>query len=124
VPAYQVKFAYLTKYKQTRHLFHQLVIAEDEASALARGRQMMSKRSSNARIVHESCVLRADSTEVESATAQGWTLNDNWWSRPIKPDDDLAAIARHGFTHSNHIHAKSAMDCVAIDKRAAEFLPG
>jgi hypothetical protein len=119
VPAYQVKFAYLTKYKQTRHLFHQLVIAEDEASALVRGRQMMSKRSSNARIVHESCVLRADSTEVESATAQGWTLNDSWWSRPIKPDDDLAAIAKHGFTHSNHIHAKSAMDCVAIDKRAA-----
>jgi hypothetical protein len=119
VPAYQVKFAYLTKYKQTRHLFHQLVIADDETSALARGRLMMNKRSPNARIVHESCVLRPDSSEVESATAQGWTLNDNWWSRPIKPDDDLAAIAKHGFAHSNHIHAKSAMDCVAIDRRAA-----
>lgn len=119
VPAYQIKFAYLTKYKQSRHLFHQLVIADDEASALAQGRQLMSKRSPQARIIHESCTLRPDSSEVESATAHGWTLNDNWWSRPIKPDDDLAAIAKHGFTHSNHIHAKSAMDCVAIDKYAA-----
>ncbi|MGO4447972.1 hypothetical protein AB4Y96_03515 [Phyllobacterium sp. TAF24] len=119
MPAYQVKFAYLTKYKQTRHLFHQLVIADDEATALAEGRRLMNKRSPNARIMHESCVVRPDSQEVESATAKGWVLNDNWWSRPIMPDDDLAAIAKHGFTHSNHIHAKSAMDCVAIDKYAA-----
>lgn len=119
LPAYQVKFAYLTKYKQTRHLYHQLVIADDEASALKRGRQMMMRRSPDARIVHESCVLRPDSADIESAAAQGWKLNENWWSRPIRPDDDLAAIAKHGFAHSNQVHAKSAMDCVMIDKRAA-----
>ena len=119
MPAYQVKFAYLTKYKQSRHLFHQLIIADDEVDALARGRRLMMKRSPNARIIHESCVVRPDSADIETATAQGWTLNDNWWSRPIRPDDDLAAIARHGFAHSNQIHARSAMDCVAIDKRAA-----
>lgn len=119
MPAFQVKIAYLTKYKQSRHLFHELVIADDAGGALDEGRKRLARRSRETRIIHEACSIRPDSEEVERAAAHGWTLNDNWWSRPVKAEDDLAAIARHGFTHSNVIHAKSAQDCVAIDRHAA-----
>jgi hypothetical protein len=116
MPAYQVRIAYLTRYRRTRHYFHQLIMAEDEGRALEEGRAQLAKRSRDAHIVHESALLRSDSREVEAIVASGWTLRDGWWTRPIRAGDDLAAIAMHGHADSRHINARTPADCLAIDR--------
>ncbi|MBE0704006.1 MAG: hypothetical protein IH582_12695 [Afipia sp.] len=91
--AFQVRIAYLTPLKRSRHYFHQLVLASDQQSALAEGRALLKKRSPQARIVHAAANLRPDSKDAEAAIQAGWRYRDGWWSRPIRAGDDLAAIA-------------------------------
>ncbi|KXF76527.1 hypothetical protein ATN84_10680 [Paramesorhizobium deserti] len=116
MPAYQVRIAYLTQFRKTRHYFHRLVIAGDRDLALDEGRAQLARRSPNARIVHESAVLRPDSRDIEVAIASGWALKGGWWTRPIRAGDDLAIIAMHGHAGSNHINARTPADCLAIDR--------
>ncbi|RCS25732.1 hypothetical protein DUT91_02880 [Phyllobacterium salinisoli] len=116
MPAYQIRIAYLTQYRRTRHYFHRLIIAGDQDLALAEGRALLTKVSPNARIVHESALLRPDSGEVEAAVASGWTLRNGWWSRPIRAGDDLVIIAMHGHADSKHINARTPAGCLAIDR--------
>jgi len=116
MPAYQVRIAYLTQYRKTRHYFHHLIIAGDRGLALSEGRTQLMRRSPNARIIHESAILRPDSRDIEVAIASGWTLKGGWWTRPIKAEDDLAVIAMHGHADSRHINARTPAGCLAIDR--------
>ncbi|WP_146119617.1 hypothetical protein [Phyllobacterium phragmitis] len=116
MPAYQIRIAYLTQYRRTRHYFHRLIIAGDQDLALTEGRAQLAKRSPNARIVHESALLRPDSRDIEAAMSSGWMLRDGWWTRPIRAGDDLAIIAMHGHADSKHINARTPAGCIAIDR--------
>ncbi|MBB2974391.1 hypothetical protein [Mesorhizobium sp. RMAD-H1] len=116
MPAYQVRIAYLTHYRKTRHYFHSLIIAGDRSLALDEGRAQLAKRSPNARIVHESAILRPDSLDIEVAVASGWMLKGGWWSRPIRAEDDLAVIALHGHADGNQVNVRTPADCLAIDR--------
>ncbi|WP_420963356.1 hypothetical protein [Brucella sp. IR073] len=115
MPAYQIRIAYLTRYRRTRHYYHRLIMAGDKELALAEGRAQLARRSPEAQIVHESAQLRPDSRDVEAVMASGWMLKDGWWTRPIRAGDDLALIAMHGHTDSKHINARTPADCLAID---------
>lgn len=118
MPAYQVRIAYLTPHRRARRYFHNLVLAADEASALAEARAQLEKRSQGARIVHQTAALRPDSRDAEAAMQAGWTLVDGWWTRPIRPGDDLASIATHGYANSRRINTRTTAGCVAIDRNA------
>jgi hypothetical protein len=48
----------------------------------------------------------------------GWKLSNGWWTRPIRPGDDLAAIAAHGYANSRRINTRTTAGCVAIDNNA------
>jgi hypothetical protein len=119
--AFQVRIAYLTPLKRSRHYFHQLVLASDRQSALAEGRALLRKRSPEARIVHVAANLRPDSKDAEAAIRAGWRYRDGWWSRPIRAGDDLAAIALHGYVDSKAINARSTAGCVDIDRHAVRM---
>ncbi|MBN9244898.1 MAG: hypothetical protein J0I98_19115 [Mesorhizobium sp.] len=119
--AFQVRIAYLTPLKRSRHCFHQLVLAGDRQSALAEGRALLKKRSPEARIVHAAANLRPDSKDTEAAVQAGWRYRDGWWCRPIRAGDDLAATALHGYADSKAINARSTAGCVDIDRHAARM---
>ncbi|MBN9237390.1 hypothetical protein QV13_04805 [Mesorhizobium hungaricum] len=119
--AFQVRIAYLTPLKRSRHYFHQLVLADDRQAALAEGRALLRKRSPEARIVHAAANLRPDSKDAEAVIRAGWRYRDGWWSRPIRAGDDLAAIALHGFADSKAINARSTAGCVEIDCHAGRM---
>jgi len=123
VPAFQVKIAYLTPYRHSRRYFHQIVVADDKQAALVETRDLLSKRSPSARIVHEVASLRPDSQDAEAAIKAGWSLRDGWWSRPIRAGDDLAAIATHGYASSRRINVRTTAGCVAIDRIADVSTP-
>jgi hypothetical protein len=116
--AFQVRIAYLTPLKRSRHYFHQLVLAGDRQSALAEGRALLKKRSPEARIVHAAANLRPDSKDVETAIRAGWRYRDGWWSRPIRAGDDPTAIALDGYADSKAINARGTAGCVDIDSHA------
>ncbi|PYE85276.1 hypothetical protein [Phyllobacterium leguminum] len=115
MPAYQVRIAYLTSYRRTRHYFHRLIMAGDQALALAEGRALLARRSPNAQIVHESASIRPDSNDVETVMTSGWMLKDGWWTRPLRAGDNPAIIARYGHADSKHVNARTPADCLAID---------
>jgi len=119
--AFQVRIAYLTPLKRSRHYFHQLVLASDQQSALAEGRALLKKRSPQARIVHAAANLRPDSKDAEAAIQAGWRYRDGWWSRSIRAGDDLAAIALHGYVDGKGINARSTAGCVDIDRHAGRM---
>jgi hypothetical protein len=119
--AFQVRIAYLTPLKRSRHYFPQLVLASDQQAALAEGRALLRKRSPEARIVHAAANLRPDSRDAETAIRAGWRYRDGWWSRPIRAGDDLAAIAVHGFADSKAINARTTAGCVDIDRHAGRM---
>lgn len=114
--AYQVRIAYLTPVRRTRHYFHQMVLADSEEAALLAARKQLGKRSRDARIVYETATLRPDSRDAEAAVKGGWKLEDGWWTRPFRPGDDLAAIAAHGFANSRRVNTRTAAGCLAIDR--------
>lgn len=116
--AYQVRIAYLTPLRRSRHYFHQLVLAGERQGALAEGRALLKRRSPEARIVHEVASIRPDSHYAEAAIRAGWRLKDGWWTRPTRASDDLAAIAMHGHATGKHISTRTAAGCVAIDRVA------
>lgn len=117
--AFQVKIAYLTPQRRTRHFFHRLVIAETKESALAEARRQLAKSTRNTRIVHQAATLRPDSNEAEAAVLSGWSLRDGWWTRPLRSGDNLAAVAGHGYVTSRSVNVRNTADCVAIDRSAA-----
>ncbi len=119
--AFQVRIAYLTPLKRSRHYFHQLVLASDQQGAIAEGRALLRKRSPEARIVHAAANLRPDSKDAEASIRAGWRYRDGWWSRPIRAGDDLAAIALHGFADSKAINSRSTAGCVDIDRHAGRM---
>lgn len=114
--AFQIRIAYLTPRRRTRHYFHQVVLAEDRRSALANGRLQLAKRSPDARVIHEVATLRKDSRDTELAMLGGWRLRDGWWTRPIRVGDDLAAVASHGYINNKRIVTRTAAGCIAIDR--------
>lgn len=116
--AYQVRIAYLTQLRRSRHYFHQLVLADNKRDALTQARALLKRRSPGARIVHEAVELRPDSRDAEAAIRAGWQYRDGWWTRAIRSGDDLAAIALHGYADSTRINARSTAGCVAIDRHA------
>jgi hypothetical protein len=116
--AFQVRIAYLTPLRRSRHYFHQLVLADDRRAALAEGCALLRKRSPEARIFHAAANLRPDSNDAEAAIRAGWRYRDGCWSRPIRAGDDLAAIAVHGFADNKAINARSTAGCVDIDRHA------
>lgn len=116
--AFQVRIAYLTPVRRTRHYFHRMVVAENEQGALEIARHQLGQRSRGASIVHEAATLRPDSREAEAALRGGWQLEDGWWTRPFRPGDDLATIAAHGFASSRRINTRTAAACLAIDRSA------
>lgn len=118
MPAYQVRIAYLTPHRRSRRYFHNVVLADDQTSALAEGRSQLIRRSHGAQIVHQTATLRPDSRDAEAAILAGWKLSDGWWTRPIRPGDDLAAIAAHGYANSRRINSRTTAGCVAIDSNA------
>lgn len=81
--AFQVRIAYFTPHRRTKHYFHQLVLAADQQGAVADARAQLEKRSPNASVVHAAATLRPDSHDAEAAILAGWKLRDNWWTRPI-----------------------------------------
>lgn len=119
--AFQVRIAYLTPLRRSRHYFHQLVLAGDRQGAIAEGRALLRKRSPEARIVHAAASLRPDSKDAEAAIRAGWRYRDGWWSRPIRAGDDLAEIALHGYADGKGINARSTAGCVDIDRHAGRM---
>jgi hypothetical protein len=119
--AFQVRIAYLTQLKRSRHYFHQLVLAGDRPGAIAEGRALLRKRSPEARIVHVAANLRPDSKDAEAAIRAGWQYRDGWWSRPIRAGDDLVAIALHGYADSKAFNTRSTAGCVDIDRHAGRM---
>lgn len=67
MPAYQVRIAYLTPYWRSRRYFHDVILADDHAGALAEGHSQLTKRSRGAQIVHLAATLRPDSEHAEAA---------------------------------------------------------
>lgn len=118
MPAYQVRIAYLTPHRRSRRYFHNVILADDQASALAEGRSQLTKRSHGAQIVHQTATVRPHRRDAEAAMLAGWKLSDGWWTRPIRPRDDLAAIAAHGYANSRRINSRATAGCVAIDSSA------
>lgn len=116
MPAFQVRIAYLTAARRSRRYFHDIVLTVDRASAVREGLARLEKRSPGARVVHQAAFLRPDSRDAETAILSGWRLSKNWWTRPMKPDDDLAAIAAHGHVDLRGVNARSTAACVAIDQ--------
>lgn len=114
--AFQVRIAYLTPQRRTRHYFHQVVLAEDRRGALASGRLQLAMRSPDAHVIHEVPTLRKDSQDAEMAMLGGWRLCDGWWTRPVRVIDDLAAIAFHGYVNNKRIVARTTAECIAIDR--------
>jgi hypothetical protein len=119
--AFQVRIAYLTPLKRSRHYFHQLVLASDRQGAIAEGCALLRKRSPEARTVHAAANLRPDSKDAEAAIRAGWRYHDGWWSRPIRAGDDLAAIALHGYADGKAINARNTAGCVDIDRHAGRM---
>jgi len=119
--AFQVRIAYLTPLRRSRHYFQQLVLASDQQSAIAEGRALLRKRSPEARIVHATANLRLDSKNAEAAIQAGWRYRDGWWSRPIRAGDDLVAIALYGYADSRAINTRSTAGCIDIDRHAARM---
>lgn len=115
MPAYQVRIAYLTRYRRTRHYFHRLIMAGDQGLALEEGRALLAKSSPDAQLVHESALLRPDSRDVETVIMSGWMLKDGWWTRPLRAGDNPAIIAMHGHADNKHVNARTPADCLAID---------
>lgn len=116
--AFQVRIAYFTPRRHTTHYFHGLVLAADQQAAIANARARLAKRSPTAHVVHAAATLRPDSRDAEAAILAGWKLRDNWWTRPIRADDDLAAIAEHGYANSRQINTRTTTGCVVIDRCA------
>jgi len=116
--AFQVRIAYFTAHRRTTHYFHRLILAADQRTAIADARALLAKRSPTAHIVHANATLRPDSQDAEAAILAGWKLRDNWWTRPIRADDDLAAIAKHGYANSRQISTRTTAACVMIDRSA------
>ncbi|CAM5279901.1 hypothetical protein ATER59S_00384 [Aquamicrobium terrae] len=119
--AFQVRIAYLTPLRRSRHYFHQLVLADDRQGAIAEGRALLRKRSPEARIVHATANLRPDSKNAEAAIQAGWRYRDGWWSRPIRAGDDLVAIALYGYADNRAINTRSTAGCTDIDRHAARM---
>jgi hypothetical protein len=105
-------------HRRTKHYFQQLVLATDQQGAVADARAQLAKRSPNAHVVHAAATRRPDSRDAEAAILAGWKLRDNWWTRPIRAGDDLAAIAAHGYANSRRINTRTTAGCVAIDRSA------
>jgi hypothetical protein len=105
------------------HFFHRLVIADSTESALAEARRQLMKGVRNSRIVHQAASLRSDSSDAEEALLGGWKLRDGWWTRPIRPGDNLAAVAAHGYVTSQSVNARNTAGCVAIDLCARQHRP-
>lgn len=118
MPAFQVRIAYLTPNRRSRRYFHNVVVAADQAAALAEARVQLSKRSNGAQIVHQTASLRLDSRDAEAAMLAGWKLTDGWWTRPIRWSDDLVAIAAHGYVNGRCINTRTTAGCAAIDRVA------
>lgn len=116
--AYQVRIAYMTPLRRSRHYFHQLVLASDRQGALTEGRALLKRRSPEARIIHETASMRPDSRDAEAAIRAGWRLKAGWWTRPTRASDDLATIAMHGHVAGKRISTRTAAGCVAIDRVA------
>lgn len=116
--AFQVRIAYFTPHRRTKHYFHQLALAADQQGAVVNARAQLAKRSPTAQVVHAIATLRPDSRDAEAALLAGWTLRDNWWTRPIRAGDDLAVIAAHGYANSRRINTRTTAGCVAIDRSA------
>ncbi|WP_459090175.1 hypothetical protein [Mesorhizobium sp. A556] len=110
----------MTPIRRSRRYFHNVVVADDQAAALAEGREQLSKRSIGAQIVHQSASLRRDNSDAEAAMLAGWKLTDGWWTRPIRPGDDLAEIAAHGHASNRRINTRTTAGCVAMDRSARE----
>lgn len=114
--AFQVRIAYLTPRRRTRHYFYQVVLAEDRRGALANGRWQLARRSPYAHVIHEVATLRKDSQDAELVMLGGWRLCDGWWTRPVRVGDDLAAIAFHGYVKNKRIVTRTTAECIAIDR--------
>ena len=114
--AFQVRIAYLTPRRRTRHYFHQIILAEDRRTALAIGRSQLEKRSPGAHVVLESASLRPDSQDAVVAILGGWKLRDGWWTRPSRSGDDLEVIARFGHVSKNGVMTRTTAQCLAIDR--------
>lgn len=54
---------------------------------------------------------RPDSPDAEAAMLAGWKLSDGWRTRPIRPGDNLAAIATHGDANSRRINTRTTAAC-------------
>ena len=123
MPAFQVRIAYMTPHRRSRRIFHNVVLADDQTSADAEARTQLLKRSHGVQIVHQTAALRPDSRDAEAAMRAGWKLADGWWTRPVRPGDDLAAIASHGYANSRRINTRTTAGCVAIDSTAQPSAP-